>query len=129
MVALTTFLVPVRCSLAKVSTTAKDGAEHLSARSIRNVEAFVNECLGQLRSDYAGEATDVFCSLKNEDTFLELNYSFTLRRDQIARQYVLKLGSVVSTNQVARLRYLDSAFKLIRGTIDDAIAGVQHPSV
>ena len=94
----------------------------------REMEAFVNERLAQLRSDYDGEVTDICCALRNTNTLLEMSYSFTLIRDQVAREHVVKMGSVVSTNQIVRLRYIDSAFRFIRGMIDDAIAGADHLS-
>lgn len=63
------------------------------------MEEALQSHLALLSADLADEVSFLSCQLKSERSFVELNFGFTLRRDQMLRQHVVKMGSLPSATQ------------------------------
>lgn len=86
------------------------------------MEEALQSHLALLRADLADEVSFLSCQLKSERSFVELNFGFTLRSDQMLRQHVVTMGSLSMTKAPQRLRYLEAAFRFIRQIVDESKA-------
>lgn len=87
-----------------------------------NIRNAVDQHVAALRREYADKVQGLECALRDERTFVEMACTFTLAHDGVAREHLVKMGTLATTSRAVRLRYVEAVFGFIRGLIDDAIA-------
>lgn len=87
-----------------------------------DVGEMIARCVSDIRMAYADEVDDISCTVADAATLIEIRCTFTLFCDNLARDRVVKLGSVISADQDVRRRYVESALQRLRSSIEDEIA-------
>lgn len=92
------------------------------------MEEAVTSHVVSLRTDLLQELASVSCRLEEEHSFVQLDFTFSLRSDQTLHRHVVKMGSLSLTKPRQRLQYLEAAFKFLRQIVDEAIAKSSPPA-